>query len=105
MASPHPIILQHLPQIQLLCRRYGVARLDLFGSATGNDFNVQKSDLDLIVRFQPMTPRQHVDSYFGLADELERLFARRVDLLEEGPITNPYMLHAVEQSRVQLYAA
>ena len=38
---------------EALCHRYGVARLELFGSATTDAFDPNASDLDLLVRFQP----------------------------------------------------
>lgn len=40
---------RHLPNIALLCEQYGVNHLELFGSATGADFNPQSSDLDFLV--------------------------------------------------------
>ena len=36
-----------------LCRRFGVVRLDLFGSATGPEFDPAASDLDFIVEYPP----------------------------------------------------
>lgn len=41
----------HLAEIPDLCRRYGVARLELFGSAAGDAFDPQRSDLDFLVEF------------------------------------------------------
>jgi predicted nucleotidyltransferase len=37
--------------IQRLCRRYGVERLDVFGSAAGGGFRAEESDLDFLVEF------------------------------------------------------
>lgn len=47
-------------EIAELCRRYGVARLDLFGSAGapgGEGFDPGASDLDLVVSFERRDPR------------------------------------------------
>jgi predicted nucleotidyltransferase len=52
-----------------------------------------------------MKPKQHADNFFGLADGLERLLGRRIDLLEREPIENPYLLRSIDESRVLLYAA
>ena len=101
----HPLIQNRLPEIRELCGAYGVARLDLFGSAVGERFDTERSDFDFLVTFRPMSPKEHADSFFGLADSLERLFGRRVDLLERAPIENPYLLRSIDETRVALYAA
>jgi predicted nucleotidyltransferase len=88
-----------------LCRRYRVARLDVFGSAVSGSFKPTTSDLDFLVTFEPMPPAEHADAYFGLLEELEALFGRNVDLIEEDAIENPYFRRSVAASRVPLYAA
>lgn len=87
-----------------LCRKYGVTRLDLFGSGTTGDWRPAESDLDLVVSFRPDPNGGLADRYLGLAEGLEALFGRRVDLLTERSIRNPYFLHGVAASRVPLYA-
>lgn len=88
-----------------ICRRRRVLRLAVFGSATSSAFDPASSDLDFIVEFYPLTPAAHADSYFGLQDDLERLFGRPVDLVEPGPIRNPYFRQAVQRTQVLVYAA
>jgi predicted nucleotidyltransferase len=56
-----------------LCRRYNVVRLDIFGSAVGNDFKWDDSDLDLLIEFGPMEPYARVEAYFGMLDEICRV--------------------------------
>jgi predicted nucleotidyltransferase len=54
----HAEILRHRDMLAALCRRHGVARLDVFGSAArGADFDPERSDVDLLVEFAPTTPR------------------------------------------------
>jgi hypothetical protein len=50
-------------------------------------------------------PAQHADNYFGLQEDLERLFGVPVELVEPGPIRNPYFRQAIEKTQVQLYVA
>ena len=88
-----------------LCRRYHVARLDVFGSAASGAFESATSDVDFLVTFEPMPPADHADAYFGLLDALESLFDREIDLIEEDAVENPYFRRAVAASRVSLYAA
>jgi len=88
-----------------LCRQYSVERLDLFGSATDDSFNPQRSDLDFLVTFAPCTPSEHYTRYFGLLESLESLFGRAVDLVEAGAMRNPYFIRQVNKSRRLLYAS
>jgi uncharacterized protein len=64
--------------LEYLSQRYGVARLALFGSALRDDFEPNTSDLDLVVEFSSMSPSEHATAYFGLLEDLENLFPRRV---------------------------
>jgi hypothetical protein len=79
--------------------------LAVFGSAASGQFDPARSDLDLLVEFRAMPPAQHADSYFGLWEELERLFGVPVDLVEAAPIRNPYFLETVQATKETLYVA
>lgn len=91
-------------QVRQLCAAYGVAQLELFGSAARTDGDAPCNDLDLLVQFQPCTPEEHAERYFGLLAALQDLFDCPIDLLESGAIRNPYFREAIEQSRVPVYA-
>lgn len=91
--------------IHQLCRRYGVTRLDVFGSALRDDFRPGESDLDLLIEFGPMEGYQKAIAYFDLLDELQSLLDVEVDLVMKGALTNPYLSQEIEQSRQLLYAA
>lgn len=88
-----------------ICERYGVAKLDLFGSATGEGFNQESSDLDFVVSFASEDPPCLFERYFGLKEDLESLFGREVDLLMEGAMKNPHLVRSVAESRTPVYAA
>jgi len=92
-------------ELEDISHRRLVQRLSLFGSATGNSFDPAASDLDFLVQLPTLSPSQHADCYFGLQEDLERLFGRPVDLVEPGTIRNPYFRQAVEQSQELIYAA
>ena len=92
---------EKLPQVEDLCRRYGVQQLQLFGSAYEGTFDPETSDIDLIV----VMGKPDNASYFGLLDALESLFGRKVDLLEKQAIKNPYFIRAIRHNRETLYAA
>lgn len=92
-------------ELEALCERHGVERLALFGSALRDDFDPEKSDLDFSVTFSPMSPERHAAAYFGLLDDLEGLFGRRVDLVEIGAVRNPYLRRSIEEEQETVYAA
>ena len=92
-------------ELEALCVRYRVLRLALFGSAADETFDAERSDLDFAVAFEPLDPSTHKACYFGLLFALEDLFGRPVDLVEYGPIRNPYFRRALSESEVTLYAA
>ena len=92
-------------QIVELCKRYHVQRLELFGSALRDDFQVSSSDLDFLVEFNPLTQGSYADTYLGLQNALESLFNRTVDLVEVLAIQNPYYREEIERTKVLIYAA
>lgn len=98
-----PIVEDKSKEVQELCRKFRVERLDVFGSAATGSFDSDSSDLDFLVNFKNGTPGQHSDSYFGLLFGLEDLFRRHIDLVEEGAIENPYFRETVEASRAPVY--
>src|SRR6476620_7529773 len=87
------LIEQHLDAIQLLCREYQVTRLDVFGSTTRVDFDLQRSDIDLLVEFAPGTDLgPWLARFFELQARLEALLGRKVDLTMAASVRNPYLL-------------
>ena len=101
----NPIIQPHLNDLKNLCRQFNVARLDLFGSAALSSFSASSSDLDFLVTFDRTDSMTRSDQYFGLLEALERLFARRVDLVTHQSRRNPYFIRATDASGVNLYAS
>jgi len=86
----HTLIEKNISEIIRICKDRKVRRLAVFGSAAGNRFDPKKSDLDLLVEFEAMSPVDHAEQYFGLAEDLEKLFSRPIDLVPARPIRNPY---------------
>jgi uncharacterized protein len=83
----HPEIASKTPEIRALCRRYGVRRLDVFGSAArGVDFDPERSDADFLIEFGAETERSPLSRFFGFEQDLEQLLERPVDLMERGAL-------------------
>ena len=69
-----------------ICRRYGVTRLEVFGSAArGAGFDRDRSDADFLVTFAPAA-RNDLAAFADLRDALEALLGRRVDLVEREAV-------------------
>ncbi len=92
-----------LPEIAELCRRCGVRRLDLFGSAATRRFDPARSDLDFLVEFEDMPAQSYAKACFGLRDGLERLFQRQIDLLTQSALANPYLRRQIEAEKLSLF--
>ena len=91
--------------IAALCRKYGVIRMDVFGSVLRDDYDPDRSDVDLLVDFEARDPYAIAEAYFDMLDELRELLGGPVDLVMSGAIKNPYILADIEASKQVLYAA
>lgn len=90
-------------KIAEVCRRHGVTRLELFGSALSDRFNA-KSDYDFFVEYGPSHERS-LDAYCDLKDDLERLLGRDVDLIERAAIRNRFFRIFTRDVGITIYAA
>jgi len=87
-----------------LCHAQKVSGLEIFGSATREDFDPEKSDLDFLVDFQDPDRPGIADRFMGLAEGLERIFRRKVELVTERSLKNPFFITAINRSRQVVYA-
>lgn len=95
-----------LEAVRALCRKYGVVRLEVFGSATRGDFDPEHSDVDLLVEFAQGTDLgPWMARYFELQDRLAALFGRDVDLVMAKGLRNPYLIQTIQRDRKVLYAS
>lgn len=94
---------QQLTQITQLCRQYRVQRLDLFGSAARGTFAPETSDFDFVARFADTRAIDYADRYLDFAEALERLLRRKVDVVTERAIRNPYFRAEIAQTRQVVY--
>lgn len=94
----------NLQRILDLCRVHKVKSLAVFGSILTDRFN-DSSDVDMLVDFEPVdhTKFDYVGNYFDLRDALERLFGRKVDLIEYGAQLNPIFKASVDKKKQMIY--
>lgn len=84
-------------------RRWKLTRIELFGSWARGDSRPD-SDADLLITFAPDATWDLFD-LANLKEELESILGRRVVLVEDGSVTNPFLLKSILSNREVLYAA
>ena len=102
----HREIADHSTALVELCRRFGVRRLEVFGSAArGDDFDPAHSDVDFLVEFTPNSDFAPLAQYFDFQEAVEALLGRKVDLVQPTAIRNPYLLASINRARELVFEA
>lgn len=86
-----------------LCRSHRVDKIYAFGSSITDHFDENKSDIDLVVRIEIDDPADRGEALLSLWDKLEALFQRKVDLLTEDSIRNPYLKSNINRTKKLIY--
>lgn len=88
-----------------LCRKFDIKAMYVFGSATTDDFQAN-SDIDMLISFKKaLSVEQYTNNYFELHHKIEALLERKVDLITEESVSNPYFKEAVEETKEPVYVA
>lgn len=98
------IITDKIEELKRLCNLYNVRSMYAFGSVATDKFN-DKSDIDLLISFNPMDYGDYADTYFDLAEKLEHLFKRPVDLVTDHSLSNPYFIDSINKTKTLIYGA
>jgi predicted nucleotidyltransferase len=96
------IVEQNIDLVSELCKRHNVKNMYLFGSVL-TDNSTPASDVDLLVNFGNVNLFYYFDNYMGLKEELEKLFNRPVDLVEEKTVKNPVLRRSIERNKKLIY--
>ena len=96
------IVKNNIQKIASLCEEFKVEKLWVFGSATKSSFSAE-SDVDFLVSFENMKPEDYAENYFLLAENLEEILGRDVDLVTVNSLSNPYFIQSVEESKILIY--
>lgn len=102
--SIHPSVAQHIPRIRELAEEYGVAKLEIFGSAMTDAFDVERSDVDFIVHY----PEGYSFGYFGknlfdLEDNLAKTLGRPAQLVMTSALEKNYFRETANATRTTIY--
>ena len=98
------ILTDRVSELMGLCEFYKVKSMYVFGSVCTDKFN-ENSDIDFLISFENLSIDQYTDNYFDLHYRLQDLFKRRIDLLTESSLSNPYFIKGIERTKQLIYAA
>jgi len=96
------IVQEHINELIILCDKYAVAELYVFGSVVTDKFE-KNSDIDFLVRFSNVNPFDYFDNYMDFKESLEILFSRKIDLLEMQTIKNPILKKSIDRNKIRIY--
>ena len=96
------IIEKNRDAIKALCEKHNVLSLYVFGSVARGDDNAG-SDVDFLATFSEDDLYNHFDNYYNFLKGMEALLGKKVDLVSENYIQNPYLKKYIDSSKIMLY--
>lgn len=104
--SIHPSVAQHLDEIRDLAARYGVEKLEIFGSAMTPDFDEDRSDVDFIVHYPPDYDFGYfAKRLFDLEDEIAETLDRPTQLVMTSALRGSRFRQNADLTRTIVYVA
>ena len=87
------------------CKKYHVKSFYLVGSATDEKRFNPESDVDFLYRFEKddMPGMDYADNFFDLMFYLQDLLKRKVDLVAEKKMWNPYFIESIKAIKQLIY--
>lgn len=92
----------NMDKIIALCKKYKVAKLWVFGSILTPRFN-DRSDVDFSVIFHYDEIQDLFITFFDFIEELLLLLGRKVDLVDETAVKNPYFRNELDKTKRLIY--
>ncbi|MEI8205207.1 MAG: nucleotidyltransferase domain-containing protein [Bacteroidota bacterium] len=96
-------IIKNFSDFNILCQTHKVKYLYAFGSSVTDKFDDVKSDIDLIVEIDDSDPIERGEKLMSLWDTFEVFFHRKVDLLTDTSIRNPYLRKSIDATKILIY--
>jgi len=97
------IITENIDKIKEYCKKYKVKELYAVGSVVSDKFS-ENSDIDLLIEFDNISIEEYTDNYFTLHKLFRKIFNRKIDLITEKSLSNPFFIKSIEKSKQLLYA-
>jgi hypothetical protein len=96
-------ILKKVGDFTVLCKIHNIKYLYAFGSSVTDRFDYDKSDIDLLVEIDDADPVERGEKLISLWDTFESFFNRKVDLLTDSSIRNPYLRKSIDSTKILIY--
>jgi hypothetical protein len=96
------LIERNINKLTILCKQHKVKELYIFGSILTEGFN-DLSDVDFLVQFDDIDIVDYFDNYMDFKENLENLFGRQIDLLENQAIRNPIFRKVLDRDKRLVY--
>lgn len=90
-------------EFRALCENHKIKYLYAFGSSVTDNFDPVSSDIDLLVEIDLSDPIDRGETLISLWDTFESFFNRKVDLLTNSSIRNPYLQKSIDSTKVLIY--
>ena len=97
------IITENIDKIKEYCKGYKVKELYAVGSVVSETFS-ENSDIDLLIKFKNISIEEYTDNYFTLHKLFRKIFNRKIDLITDKSLNNPFFIKSIEKSKQLLYA-
>jgi len=88
---------------EYLCADHKVKFLYAFGSSITDRFDPDKSDIDLLVEIDDNDPIERGEKLISLWDMFEDFFQKKVDLLTDSSVKNPFLRKSIDATKVLIY--
>ena len=92
-----------MPLLIELLKKFKVKSAYLFGSVLTNSFS-KNSDIDILVNYdEKMDPLEMGENLMDLYIALQDGLKKRVDLLTERSLKNPYFIQEINATKLKIY--
>lgn len=99
----HPVFAEKLPEVKRLLKEHHVKRAYAFGSVVNGKFT-DDSDIDLLITYnKDLDPLVRGEAAWDLLFKLQDLFNRKIDLVAEDYLSNPYLIKSIDANKTLIY--
>lgn len=96
------LISENIDKLSEVFKTHYIDKAYLFGSAASNNVNPD-SDIDFLVQFNKYPFEGYAENLWDLEDQLERILNKKVDIVPEHTLRNPYFIKSVNKNKVLIY--
>lgn len=99
------LVKDNIDAIRVLCKKHHIRTLYVVGSAAKEQKFTDESDIDFLYKFrkEDIGEMDYADNYFDLLFALQDMLHRKVDLVAEEKMWNPYFIESINESKQVIY--